>query len=73
MLDVDLDSAQQILRLPPSEMPLPPIALPAVLDADGTVLADAVDAPDTAAPAAAAAPAPTVALRGAYARRAATG
>lgn len=70
MLDVDLDLAQQMLRLPLARLPLPPLALPAVRDWNGDVLAPAVEAPaaDEAAPVVPTAP---VGLRGAYARRAA--
>lgn len=69
MLDVDLELAQKMLRLPPARMPVPPIALPPVLDEwSGAVLAPAVEAPDPDEPAPA--PRPAVGLRGAYARRA---
>lgn len=69
MLDIDLELAQQTLRLPTRSLPLPPIALPAVV-VDGVERAPAVEAPS---PEEAAAPpaAPVVGLRGAYARRAA--
>lgn len=65
-----IDTAQSVLRLPPHRWPVPPVALPAVRDDEGRVLVEAVDAPapdeePTPVPAAA------VALRGAYARRAA--
>lgn len=73
MLDIDLERAQQVLRLPPTRWPVPPIALPAVLDWSGRELVPAVDAPDDdeAAAEAARPVEPTVPLRGAYARRAA--
>lgn len=65
-----IDTAQSVLRLPPAAWPVPPIALPAVLDTDGvTVLASAVEPPEPGEPIMSAAP--SVALRGAYARRAA--
>lgn len=62
-----IGEAQRMLRLPLAQLPCPPTALPAVIDAAGRVLAPSVPAPDTAEPA-------TVVvsgLRGAYARRAA--
>lgn len=71
MLDVDLELAQQMLRLPPMRMPVPPIALPAVLADDGRVLAPAVEADDGPPEPVPAADAPKAPLRGAYARRAA--
>lgn len=72
MLDVDLELAQQMLRLEPLQMPVPPIALPAVLGHDGQVLAPAVEAHNAATdgPLEHVRPdAPPPALRGAYARR----
>jgi hypothetical protein len=72
MLDVDLDLAQQMLRLPPARWPVPPIAVPAVTteDWDGSlvelVAAIPPPAPDEPAPVAR----PTSTPRGAYARRA---
>lgn len=72
MLDVDLPLAQQMLRLDPLTMPLPPIALPAVVDEDGVVLAPAVEAPTPGEAADdVAVERPGAALRGAYARRSA--
>jgi len=75
MLDVDLELAQRMLRLAPLQLPVPPIALPAVLGADGEVLAPAVEAHNAAVDGplevVPAADAPKAPLRGAYARRAA--
>jgi hypothetical protein len=73
MLDVDLDQAQRMLRLPALQLPVPPIALPAVVDHEGRVLAPAVEAHDAATDGPLEEPvadAPKVPLRGAYARRA---
>jgi len=66
MLDVDLESAQAILRLPPAQWPLPPIALPACGSAP------AVEAPTPDEPPEPP-PAPSRAPLGAYARRARKG
>lgn len=70
MLDVDLDLAQQVLRRPLRELPVPPIGCPAVVR-DGVELVPALEplAPGEEA----AVPKPVVGLRGAYARRAAKG
>jgi hypothetical protein len=72
MLDVDLDLAQQMLRLPPARWPVPPIAVPAVTTEawDGSLveLVAAIPPPEADEPAPA--PRPTTAPRGAYARRA---
>lgn len=70
MLDVDVDLAQRMLRLPTHRLPVPPLALPAVLDWNGDVLVPAVEAADPSEPVTEA-PKPVVGLRGAYARRAA--
>ena len=72
MLDVDLELAQQMLRLPPARLPVPPIGLPAYVAPDGRVLAPEVCWPDDEAPVPPVAP-PAAAppkLLGAYARRA---
>ena len=75
MLDLDLELAQRMLRLPRAARPVPPVAVAAVLveDWDGTrvVLAEAIPAPPADEPVEAAPP--SVQLRGAYARRAARG
>lgn len=65
MLDVDLQLAQKTLRLGDRNLPCPPIAMPAVGDVP------AVEAPSELEPAEA--PLPTIAPRGAYARRARAG
>lgn len=73
MLDVDLELAQAALRLPPADLPVPPIALPECrADPWSSDVAPPVEAPDADEPPPVVAPRRRE-LRGAYARRAAAG
>ncbi len=75
MLDVDLDLAQRMLRLPPARLPVPPLAVPPVYaqDWNGSLIEvlPAIETPADDDPPPAPRPA-TAPLRGAYARRART-
>ncbi len=75
MLDVDLELAQRMLRLPPAQRPLPPCGAPAVTELGwaGEVLTVLSEIPPAAADEPPPVPRTVSVPRGAYARRARKG